>query len=240
MISSWQELPFREIWCVDFEFYPGAGLSRGGREGDRAMPLCPVALEMRSGRIVRQWQDEFGPFPPYRLDGDALFVSYMLSADFGCHIALSWGQPACALDPYVEFRHFTNDGAVKSGEREKGFYSLNGALHYFCENGIDTAHKTDMRDRIVQGPPFTASERETILNYCEEDVRALALLVKHIVPTIRSLPHAMMRAQFMWAVAQQERRGIPLDLPLSTHPCDRWDGMQGELVRRDGCSIRDL
>ena len=111
---------------------------------------------MRTGRIVRQWQDEFGPFPPYRLDADALFVGYMLSAEFGCHIALGWGQPACALDPYVEFRHFMNDGAVKSGEREKGFYSLNGALRYFCENGIDTAHKNEMRDRIIQGPPFTA------------------------------------------------------------------------------------
>lgn len=52
----------------------------------------------------------------------------MLSADFGCHAQLGWGQPACALDPYVEFRHFTNDGAVKSGEREKGFYSLSGFL----------------------------------------------------------------------------------------------------------------
>jgi hypothetical protein len=70
----------------------------------------------------------------------------MLSADFGCHAQLGWGQPACALDPYVEFRHFTNDGAVKSGEREKGFYSLSGALQYFCEDGIDTAHKDEMRD----------------------------------------------------------------------------------------------
>jgi DNA polymerase I len=231
VISSWKELPFQDVWLVDSEFYPGAGLNNGAREGDQATPLCVVALEMRSGRIVRQWQGEFGPFPPYRLDGDALFIGYMLSAEFGCHAALGWGQPACALDAYVEFRHFTNDGTLKSGDREKGFYSLGGALRYFCEAGIDTAHKTEMRDRIVQGPPFTASERETILDYCEEDVRKLALLVKHIVPTIRSLPHALMRAKFMWAVAQQERRGMPLNLPLLTRLRERWDGMQGELVR---------
>ena len=230
MISSWRELPFREIWCVDFEYYPGQGFANDGREGDRITPLCVVALEMRSGRIVRQWTDQLGPFPPYRLDGDSLFISYMTSADFGCHIPLGWGQPACALDPYVEFRHFVNDGAVKSGEREKGFCSLNGALQYFCENGIDTAHKDEMRDRIIQGPPFTASERETILAYCEEDTKALALLVRHIVPTIRSLPHAMMRAKFMWTIAQQERRGTPID-PFLTRLCDRWDGMQGELVK---------
>lgn len=182
--SDWRDLPFREIWVVDFEYYPGTGTANGGREGDQATPLCLVALEMRSGRIVRQWRDEFGPFPPYRLDGNALFISYLLSADLGCHAALGWGQPACALDPYVEFRHYTNDGTLKSGDRDRGFYSLGGALRYFCEDGIDTAHKTDMRDRIIRGPPFTAEERARILDYCELDVRSLALLVQHIVPMI--------------------------------------------------------
>lgn len=229
-ISRWQDLPFREIWCVDFEYYHGTGTANGGREGDAITPLCLVALELRTGRIIRQWRDEFGPFPPYRPDGDALFISYMASAEFGCHIALGWGQPACALDAYVEFRHYVNDGTIKSGDREKGFYSLDGALRYFCENGIDTAHKTDMRDRILQGPPFTAAEREAILGYCEDDVRSLALLVQHIVPTIRSLPHAMGRAKFMWAIAQQERRGIPLDLPFLSRLRSQWAAIQGELV----------
>ena len=152
------------------------------------------------------------------------------SAEYGCHIALDWGQPARSLDPYVEFRHHTNDGSIKSGDREKGFYGLGGALRYFGDDGIDTAHKTDMRDRIVQGPPFSAGEREQILTYCEDDVRALARLVKHIVPTIRSLPHAMARCNFMWATAQQERRGVPLDLPLLERTRARWDDIRSSLV----------
>src|SRR5215469_9352528 len=126
-ISDWRDLPFREIWCVDTEFYPGAGRANGGRDGDRISPLCLVAYEMRSGRTVKLWQDKFGRFPPYRLDADALIVGYMISAEFGTHIALGWGEPSHALDPYIEFRHFTNDGAVESGEREKGFYSIAGA-----------------------------------------------------------------------------------------------------------------
>jgi DNA polymerase-1 len=231
VISDWRDLPFPEIWCVDFEFYPGAGLANGGRDGDKATPLCLVALEMRSGRIVRLWQDEFGPFPPYRLDDGALIVGYTISAELGCHIALGWGQPARALDPYIEFRHYTNDGTVKSGDREKGFHGLAGALHYFCEDGIDTAHKTDMRDRIVQGPPFSARERRDILAYCENDVHALTRLIPHIIPTIRSLPHAMMRANFMWGQAHQERRGVPVDLPLLTRIDNHWDGMRTDLVR---------
>lgn len=134
MISDWRGLPFREIWCVDFEYYPGRGLVNGGRDGDAITPLCLVAKEMRTGQIVGQWQDEFGPFPPYRLDSDVLIISYLLSADFGAHFALGWGQPACCLDPYIEFRHVTNDGSIKSGDRDKGFYSLDGALRYFGSN----------------------------------------------------------------------------------------------------------
>ena len=69
-----------------------------------------------------------------------------------------------------------------------------------------------MRDRILQGPPFSEQEQRDILDYCEDDVRALARLLPHIIPTLRPpLAHAMFRAKFQWAIAQQERRGIPLD-----------------------------
>jgi DNA polymerase-1 len=230
VISNWRDLPFEQIWAVDFEYFPGPGLANGGRDGDPITPLCLVAIEMRTGRVIRQWQDELGPFPPYRLDASALFASYMTSADLGAHIPLGWGQPACVLDPYVEFRHHTNDGGVKAGDREKGFYSLDGALRYFREDGIDTAHKADMRDRILQGPPFSADERAVILQYCEADTRALARLVQYIVPTIRSLPHALARGRFMWALAQQEHRGVPIDLPLFARTRSQWSAMRTELV----------
>ena len=67
-IFDWRELPYEEIWVVDYEFYPGPGLANGGRDGDAPTPLCLIAIEMRSGRIIRQWQDEFGPVPavPHR------------------------------------------------------------------------------------------------------------------------------------------------------------------------------
>jgi DNA polymerase-1 len=230
MMTTLSDLPFEQIWVVDTEFYPGLGLANGGRDGDASTPLCLVALEMRSGRTVRLWQNELGRFPPYRLDAGALIVGYTISAEFGSHIALGWGQPARALDPYIEFRHHTNDGRIKSGDREKGFYSLDRALRYFRADGIDTTHKIDMRDRILQGPPFSAQERSDILDYCESDVLALARLLPHILPTIRSLPNALTRADFMWAVAQQERRGVPLDGPLVTRLRAQWDAMRTDLV----------
>jgi hypothetical protein len=229
-IFDCRNLPFREIWCVDTEFYPGTGLANGATYGDSATLLCLVALEMRSGRLIRLWQDELGRFPPYRLDSDALIIGYMLAAEFGCHIALKWGEPACALDAYVEFRHFVNDGSVKSGDRDKGFYGIDGALRYFLEDEIDVARKKSTRDRIVQGPPFSTCERQDILDYCEDDTRALARLVPHIASTIRSMPQAMFRAKFQWAIAQQEHRGVPLNLPLLTRIRNHWQGIRLDLV----------
>src|SRR5262245_1437130 len=168
IFSDWRDLPFREIWAVDTEFYPGAGLANGGVHGDPVTPLCLDAIEMRSGRVLRLWQDELGVFPPYRLDADALIIGYNLAAEFGVHRACGWGEPARALDCYLEFRHFTNSGVVKSEDREKGFYSISGALRYFLEDEIDVSRKEGMRDRILQGPPFTDQEKRDIFRYCED------------------------------------------------------------------------
>ena len=171
--------------------------------------------------------------PPYRLDSDALFISYLLPAEFGVHIARGWGEPARALDAYVEFRHCVNDGSLKAADRGKGFYSLAGALRYFCEDELDVARKDEMRDRVLQRPPFTRVEREAILQYCEDDtVRGLARLVAHSVPTIPSLPHALFRAKFQWAMAQAQHRGVPLDGPKKSLIGRHWNGMRADLVMK--------
>jgi hypothetical protein len=229
---------YDEIWAIDFEFYPGPGLANGGREGDLPTPLCLVAVELRTGRVVHQWQDELGSLPPYRTDGGALIVSYMSTAEFSCHLALGWPQPACTFDAYIEFRHLTNDGSIK---REKGFYGLGGALQYFGENGIDTAHKTDMRSRIVQGPPFSADEREAIQKYCEDDVHALVRLFKHIAPTVRSWPHALFQCQVTWGIACQEQRGVPLDRVLLPRLRASWNPIQLKLAtQKDTFGIYEI
>jgi DNA polymerase I len=237
--SSWQHLPFEEIWVADTEFYPGPGYANGGRDGDAPTPLCIVAIEMRSGRVVRQWQGGFDAAAPYRLDKGALFVGFMNTAEFGFHLALGWGKPAASLDLYIEHRHHTNDGAAKAEDRGKGFYSLAGALQYFRESGIETAHKTEMRDRILAGPPFTSAERAQILEYNEDDTRATARLLHHIVPTIRSLPHAMVRSDFAWLTAQQERRGVPISLPRLGPIRAQWGAIRADLAiekdREYGC-----
>jgi hypothetical protein len=229
-ICNWRDLPFREIWAVDTEYYPGPGLANGGRHGDMITPLCLAAIELRSGRTIQLRQDELGPFPPYRLDADAVIITFMATAELGFHLAAGWGQPARQIDLYIEFRHLTNDARIKAGDRDRGFHSLAGALRWFREDEIDTGHKKEMRDRILQGPPFTLQEQHDYLDYCLDDTQALARLIRHMIPTIPSLEHALYRGQYTWAIAQQERRGIPVDLPLLERLRDRWDDIRVDLV----------
>src|SRR5215471_7162064 len=79
---DWRRLPFQQVWALDTEYYPGPGYRHGGRDGDPITPLCVVALEMRTGKVIRLWQDELGLFPPYRLDADAVIFTYLATAEF--------------------------------------------------------------------------------------------------------------------------------------------------------------
>src|SRR5262249_12391370 len=227
----WQDLPYREIWVVGTEFYPGAGTRNGGKHGDPITPYSLVAYEMRSRRIVRLLQHELGPTPPYGLGSDTLVVGFFLTADFGFHLVKGWGQPANALDLYIEHRHITNNGALKAEDLDKGFYSLAGAARYYGQDTIDTTPKQEMRGRHTEGPPFSDNEAHTIIDYNEDDTRWTAKLLEHMTPMIRSLEHALFRAKVAWAVACEERRGVPLDLPWVIRIRTQWGDIALGLVR---------
>ena len=102
-----EQWPFREAWAIDFEFEVGAG--------ERPVPVCLCARELRSGRELRVWRNEFGTLPPYSIDADSLFVGYYASAELGCHLALGWPMPARILDLFIEFRNATNGINLATG-----------------------------------------------------------------------------------------------------------------------------
>src|SRR5262249_35647397 len=78
---------FREVWLVACEFT--------SCEGCRPVPLCVVAREYRTGRLVRVWLGDGAPaVPPYPTGPDVLFVAYYASAELGSHLALGWPVPA--------------------------------------------------------------------------------------------------------------------------------------------------
>jgi hypothetical protein len=154
---------FREVVAVDFEFIATAG--------NRPVPVCFVAHELRSGGRFRVWRDQFGPAPPYATGTDVLFVAYYASAELGCYRVLGWPMPERILDLFTEFRARTNGLNTPAGN------SLLGALAYFGLDGMGAVEKEDMRALILRGGPWSDAERLAILDYCEGDVDALRRLL---------------------------------------------------------------
>jgi hypothetical protein len=182
-----------------------------------------VALELHSGRLVRQWRDQFDRLPPYSTDAGALFVAFYASAELGCHLALGWPQPARVLDLYVEFRNRTNGAETPCGA------GLLGALAYFGLDASGMVEKKELQEAIGGGTWQGKYSREDILNYCEGDVRALARLLPAMAPQI-DLPRALLRGRYMSAVARMEWAGVPIDVPILERLRAHWTDMQDALI----------
>jgi len=209
-------IPFREIVVADFEFT--------APPGERPVPVCLVAHELRSGRRFRIFEDQFGPLPPYVTGSDVLFVGFYCSAELGCYRVLRWPMPERMLDPFVEFRNLTNGLPTPAGAK------LLGALTYF---GLDTTgvaeNKKEMQEAIGNGTwrgRFTPWE---ILNYCEGDVIALTRLLLVMLPRI-DLPRALLRARYMAAAAAMEHNGVPIDKDMLERLRLGWTAIQDQLI----------
>lgn len=212
-------LPFREVWCADFEF--------SAPDGERPAVLCMVAREFHTGQFVRMWLDgePAPPRAPFAVDADALFVAYFASAEMGCFLALGWPMPANVLDLYVETKWLI---CGRASEPSKP--SLVYALDRFGVAGIDADEKESMRQLAIRGGPFTDEESRALLAYCESDVVALTRLLPTMLPLI-DLPRAVLRGRFMKAVAHVEHNSIPVDVPTLALLDEHWESLQTEMIR---------
>jgi hypothetical protein len=213
------ELPFREIWLHDFEFV--------AQPGEHPDVVCLAAHELRSGQTLRLWRDQLGPLPPYRTDRDALFINFVANAECACHLALGWPLPAKVLDLNPAFRNLTNGRVTPEGK------GLLGALRYYSLDAIGAKQKDAMQKRVMQGWPFTAEERQQILDYCISDVEALQrLLPKILAEPEFDLGVALYHAEFAAASAGMEHRGVPINMELFAQLADSntWRAVRDAMV----------
>jgi hypothetical protein len=209
---------YREVWLVDFEFFIPPG--------HRPTPLCLVAREFFSGRVVRLWLlGENSLSPPYGLGPDSLFVAYYASAELGCHLALGWPMPPRVLDLYAEFSCQNSGLAVCCGR------GLLGALAHHGLDGLAVAEKDEMRQLAMRGGPYTKAEKQALLDYCQTDVDALARLLPAMLPRI-DLPRALLRGRYMAAAARMEWTGVPLDVDTLAQLRENWAGIQEALIAK--------
>lgn len=225
---------YRQVWAVDFEFCAAPG--------ERPAPLCVVARELRTDKMVRCWLADGAPdAPPYPTGPDVLFVAYYASAELGCHLALDWPMPARVLDLYAEFRNRKSGLSVPCG------YGLLGALAYFGLDALEAAEKDAMRSLALRGGSYSDAEQAALLDYCQSDVDALARLLPVMLPGI-DLPRALLRGRYPAAAARIEWQGIPIDVELLDRLRTHWtrikhriiaavDASYGVFVPADRCPI---
>jgi DNA polymerase family A len=210
---------FTETWVVDFEYSASAG--------EHVRPICFVALELQSKREIRVFEEDLlrMRMPPYPLGPESLFVAYAANAEFSAHLALGWQLPARVLDLYVEFRNLTNGMELLAGS------GLLGAASYFRLGHMAKGEKTAMRDLAIRGGPWTNVERQSLLDYCAEDVYLTAELFAKMRPGIDN-ERALFRGRYMAAVARMEFVGIPIDTGTWNRIISHWDEIKLALIEQ--------
>ena len=213
-------LPYRQIWLLDFEFVSESGAV--------PVPVCMVARELISDRLVRLWQDELAAGPPFPIDDDTLFVAYFASAELGCFLALGWPAPTRVLDLYAEFRNATNGIPLPGGR------SYLSALAHHGISAITAEQKTEKFALVMGGGPWSTAERRRILDYCQTDVDPLGVLLERMLPGIRAHPNgfgqALLRGRYMAAVAMMEHTGVPIDYETLERLRAHWDDIKLDLI----------
>ena len=210
------------VYLVDFEFHPANGV-----EGNPPEPVCMVVRNLVSGRVDRYTRPDLLAMKaaPFNIGPAALFVAYYTPAELDCFIRLGWRLPDNVLDPFVEFRNLTNGLQLPHGA------SLLGAMAHYGLSSVAPQEKEAMRDLILSRGPWTSEEQLAILDYCQSDVDALALLFEKMAPLI-DWPRALLRGRYMKAVSKIQACGIPMDVDSLRRIQDSWDGVQDALIAR--------
>jgi hypothetical protein len=187
-----------------------------------------VAHELKSGKTESVWLDgeDAGDLksPPYSTGKDALFISFYAPAEMSCHLALGWQMPANLVDLFAEHRVQTN-GLPGVGN------SLIAACEYRGVPSIPSSdHKDKMRELILAGGPYSENNRQSILEYCAEDVRLTKDLFLKMQRAI-DWPRALFRGMYQESLSLVEHRGIPIDTETLGRLRQHWQGLKARLVK---------
>jgi hypothetical protein len=228
---------FKAILACDFEFDYGTG---GSSEGPPHV-ICGCARELRSGQEYYIWANEFGSRPPWPDENDALFVCYNATAEVRSYMSLGWKPPSAILDLFVEYRQWRN-GTFVSHPKEHA--RLTDALRYcrahrnnppilnpYPYPNIDAEQKKDWQARALAGPPFNEEDKQGLLEYCMDDVRALCWLLTEMTPRLPvNLNRALYRGRYMTAAAAAMMLGFPVDEELWRQFLEYREQIQEEVI----------
>ena len=220
---------YDDIIFIDTEFNGGIGaepvtdfeLDGKGKpinKGHRPNPVSLAAYSLRTGKWWDLWQTELGEKPPFDTSYRTLFVSFMASAEFEFFIAAGWPLPEAMIDLHAEYRNIKNGLLTKSAR-----YGLLDVARKYTHVTVTKEEKTDWRLVILRGG-WTEEQIPGIRAYNRTDVEIMVPLFRAMLPEILSavpgktaqenFEYALMRGQYMGALAWWQWYGIPWDVPL--------------------------
>ncbi len=169
MYKQAKDLPFQDIYAIDFEFF--------GNDGDIPKIVCMVTQNIKTMEISRVWCDQLLEMKtsPFIMGENTLLITYFAPAEIQSMLALNWLTDVSIIDLFAEFRCETN------GNPNIFRKGLVNALSYYQLNHLIPEEKEEMRTLILSGGPWTNDQHQEILNYCEQDVVALSPLFNSIL-----------------------------------------------------------
>ena len=218
---------FEPVVVGDFE-YETSGGEYNLVAGDLPVVLCGVFhvldANLQHVRTIRQWRGEFGAQPPFDIGDDTLFVAYSAWAELTIFMTLGWKFPKHVFDQHTAYLAASNILAPYDPDtpRKREHKRLPDACRAYGIEGWEQIDKGTIAQDIGEGR-WRKYGRETVLAYCEEDVRMSTLLLREQLQGRRgrpSLPPASVKHVLHWSnygaktVAKIQARGMLLDTPL--------------------------
>jgi hypothetical protein len=208
---------FRRIIVLDFEYEI--------EDGDLPNVLCLVAYILDSNcrhiETIRRWRGEFGTSPPFDTDDDTLVVGYSLWAEMTCFMQLGWRFPKHVYDLHTAYLSVSNILLPYNPDeqRRKERKGLSYACRAYGIDGWERIDKPEMAKATGEGR-WGEYGQPAVLQYCEEDVRNSAELLRRQLAGRASYPPIDPALVMSWstysakAVARIQARGIPIDMDL--------------------------
>jgi DNA polymerase I len=212
-------LGVKDVVAIDAEYI--------SQRGWHVTPVCFCAKSLITKKTWRLWCHGKRRRRPFPHDARILFLSYSAPAEWSFYLAMGWPLPSTIIDLFAEMCLGENGRKDQHGSKLRP--SLLYAMRHYGLDAITAAEKHSMRERILAGGPYSAREREEILDYCMTDVIDLEKLFPKMLPEM-NVYQAVRRGAHKRACAAAEFNGIPINVRIYADLKSKWPAIRAGLA----------
>jgi DNA polymerase-1 len=233
---------FATVVVCDFE-YETVGGEHDLVAGDLPCVLCMVAhvldSNLRHVRTIKLWRGEFGAVPPFDIGPNALFVAYSAWAEMTCFMQLEWEFPVHIFDLHTVYLATSNVLLPHNPDevRKRPRKRLPDACRAYDIEGWERINKEGISRDIGEGR-WRDYGQKAVFDYCEEDVRKSAQLLRAQLEGRPGLAAANVDLALHWAnysakaIALIQVKGMPIDMESWGLVPEHKAAVIGELLRQ--------